>query len=136
MAFNTSPTTALTVAAAACSSNAPLMAGSPGRLQLLFPAEPTWGHSTWTPMATSLSVAKDPATLIVCGQAMHRSEARHRPLTETRPSTWVASSVPGESIQQDWMDNVSWQSIVPAPPLTTTFTCWRAWCQTGEAQPT
>ena len=89
-------TTALTVAAAECNSNAPWMAESPGRLRSLFLAGLTWERSTSTPTATSLSVAKDSATLIVCAQAMRSSGVRHRPLTEPRPSTWGAASVPEE----------------------------------------
>ena len=37
-----------------------------------------------------------------CARAMRRSRPRRRLLTEAPPSTWVASSVAGESIQQDW----------------------------------
>ena len=47
-----------------------------------------------------------PAPSSACARAMRRSRPRRRLLTEAPPSIWVASSVAGESIQQDWMDMV------------------------------
>src|SRR5437773_7041117 len=136
MASNTSQTTALTVVAAAWNSNAPPTAGSPGRLRSLFLTGLTWERSTWTPMATSLSVAKDSATFLVCARAMRRSGARRQLLTEAPKSTWVAASVAVESIQQDWMDSCSWRLIAPADRLTIIFTCWPVWCGRELVRPT
>ena len=72
----------LTVAAAAWNSSAPPTAGLPGRLRSLFLTGLTWEHSTWTPTVTSLSGAKDSATLIVCAQAMRSLGARRQLLTK------------------------------------------------------
>ena len=57
-------------------SNGPPTAGSPGRLPSLFLMSPQTERSTWTPMGTSLSVAKDSARFIVCARAMRRSASQ------------------------------------------------------------
>ena len=53
-------------------------------------------------------------TFFAFARAMRRSRPRRQLLTEAPPSTWVASSVVAESIQQDWMECYSWRSIAPA----------------------
>src|SRR5581483_4303201 len=136
MAFNISQTTALTAAAAACNSNAPPMAASPGKLQLLFLTGPSSARSTWTAMATSSLVAKVSPILIVCARATRRLAAKRLLSTASLKSTWAAALVREESIQPDWMDSYFWRSIAPAPRLTIIFTCWPVWYQRGEAQPT
>src|SRR5207249_3181770 len=135
MVSNTSQTMALTAAAAAWNSNAPPMAGSHGRIRSVFLTGLSTERSMWTRTAISLSVAKE-APFTAFARAMPRSEAKRQLLIEAPPSIWVALSVAGESIQQDWMEWYSWRLIVPVPLLTITFTCWRAWCRRDEAQPT
>src|SRR6266545_4596538 len=105
-ASNTRQTTALTVAAAACNFNVPPTAGSPGRRRLVFLTRLYTERSTWTLMVTFLSAAKETWGSFASVRAMRRSGARHRLLTEAPPSTWVASSVAGELIQQHrrWID--------------------------------
>src|SRR5437764_11321422 len=135
MDSNTSQMTALTAAAAAWNSNAPPMVESHGRRRSLFLTDRCTERLMWTRTAISLSAEKG-ALFTAFARAMPRSEARHQLLTEAPPLTWVASSVAGESIQQDWMEWYSWRSIAPAPQRTPIFTCWPAWCHPGEAQPT
>src|SRR5436190_14577642 len=120
-AFNTSQTTALTVAAVACNSNARPTAESPGRPRLLFLTSQQPEHWTWTRMATFLLVAKDSAHFIAFVPATRSLAVRPQPLIRSHRSTWVASSVvSGESIQTDCGDSVFWRSTVRAPRLTTT----------------
>ena len=69
------------IAAAACNSNVPPTAGSPGRRRLLFLKGLYLGRSTWTPTAIFLSAAKDSIPFTAFARAMHRSGDRHQPST-------------------------------------------------------
>src|SRR6266566_3629919 len=80
MAFNTSQTTALTVAAAACNSNGPPTAGSPGRRRSIFLTGLYMERSTWPPTATFLSVEKA-APFTAFAPAMRKSGTRRQLLT-------------------------------------------------------
>src|SRR5438132_5216112 len=134
--FNTSQATALTVAAAACNSNAPPTAGSPGRLPSLFLTSPQTEHLMWTPMVTFSSAAKDSARFIACARATRRSAIRHLHSTRLRRLTWVASYLVAAYTRQVWTECCSWRSITLADRLTITFTCWPAWRRQDEPQPT
>src|SRR6266404_5081687 len=88
-------------------------AASHGRRRLVFLTRLYTERSTWTPTAIFLSAAKGiPFTAFA--RAMRSSGARRQLLTKAPPSTWVATSVAGESTQQDWTDSYSWRLIVPA----------------------
>ena len=75
MDSNTSRTTALTAAAAACNSNVPPTAGSHGRRPSLFPTRLYTERSMWTRTAISLSAEKG-APFSAFARAMPRSASQ------------------------------------------------------------
>src|SRR5262249_17855498 len=104
MGSNTKQTMVLTARAVESNFNVPRMAVSPGKLRLLFLTDRPAERSTSIPMAICSLVVKAQVPFGAFARVTHRLGVRRQPLTEARPSTWVASSVSGESIQTDWME--------------------------------
>ena len=118
-------------------SNARPMAESLGRTQLLFRASLQTGHSMWTPMAMCLLAERDSALFTAFVRATRSLETRHPSLTRPLRSTWEVSWFSAaQSIRGDLLACRFWRLIAPVARLTTTFTCWQAWCPLGEARPT
>src|SRR4029079_19618490 len=97
------------------------------------------GRSTWTLMATSLSVAQ--TTLATHSGAFGPVARRTRPsrqrLIKARRSIWAAAwSVVAGLTREGFPGNVSWQSTVRVVPRTTTFICWQAWNPLAAAERT